>query len=157
MDWCSLVPQAHLSLHLGCRAISGGPSCLQLLAWHFSFPGGSDGKASVRSAGDPGSIPVSRRSSGEGYGNPLQYFCLENSVEGGGWWATVHGVANIQTQLSDFTFFVSNPATRRGCAMFLDSCTDSHQLVIWARQTPPHHVLWGRTGAQTKKSKQDCL
>ena len=159
---CGLVlscPQAQLSLHLGYRAISGGPSCLQPLAWHFDFPGGSDGKASVHNAGDPGLIPGSERSSGEGYGNPLQYSCLENSMDRGGWWATVRGVANSRTQLSDFTFtfFVSNPATRRGCAMHLDSCTDPHWLVIWALQTPPRHVLWGRTGGQTKRSKQDKL
>ena len=45
----------------------------------MSFPGGSDGKASARNAGDPGSIPESGRSPGEGNGNPLQYSCLENS------------------------------------------------------------------------------
>ena len=143
MDWSPLVPQAHLSLQLGCRAISGDPNCLQLLAWHFGFPGGSDGKASARKAGDPCSIPGSGRSSGEGYGNPLQYSCLENSMDGGAWWATVHRVANSRMQLSDFTFtfFVSNPATRRGCVMHLDSYTDSHRLVIWALPTPPHHPL----------------
>ena len=57
------------------------------------FPDGSDGKASVHNAGDPGSIPRSGRSSGEGNGNPLQYSCLENPMDGGAWWATVHGVA----------------------------------------------------------------
>ena len=41
---------------------------------------------------------------GEGNGNPLQYSCLENPMDGGGWWAAVHGVARSQTQLSDFTF-----------------------------------------------------
>ena len=41
---------------------------------------------------------------GEGNGNPLQYACLENSVDGGAWWATVHRVAKRRTQLSDFTF-----------------------------------------------------
>ena len=40
---------------------------------------------------------------GEGNGNPLQYSCLENPMDGGAWWATVHGVAQSQTQLSDFT------------------------------------------------------
>ena len=45
------------------------------------------------------------RSSGEENGNPLQYSCLENSMDGGAWWATVHGVAKSQTQLNDFTFF----------------------------------------------------
>ena len=68
------------------------------------FPGGSDGKTSACSAEDPGSIPGSGRSPGEGNGNPLQYSCLENSMDGGAWWATVHGVAKSWTQLSDFTF-----------------------------------------------------
>ena len=41
---------------------------------------------------------------GEGNGTPLQYSCLENPMDGGAWWAAVHGVANSQTRLSDFTF-----------------------------------------------------
>ena len=41
---------------------------------------------------------------GEGNGNPLQYSCLENPMDGGAWWAAVHGVAKSQTRLSDFTF-----------------------------------------------------
>ena len=41
---------------------------------------------------------------GEGNGTPLQYSCLENPMDGGAWWATVHGVARSQTRLSDFTF-----------------------------------------------------
>ena len=41
---------------------------------------------------------------GEGNGTPLQYSCLENPMDGGVWWAAVHGIANSQTQLSDFTF-----------------------------------------------------
>ena len=49
------------------------------------FPGGSDDKASVYNAGDLGSIPGSGRSSGEGNGNPLQYYCLENSMDTGAW------------------------------------------------------------------------
>ena len=47
------------------------------------FPGGSDGKASAYNAGDPGSIPGLGRSPGEGNGNPLQYSCLENPMDGG--------------------------------------------------------------------------
>ena len=47
------------------------------------FPGGSDGKTSAYNAGDPGSIPGSGRSPGEGYGNPLQYSCLENPMDRG--------------------------------------------------------------------------
>ena len=41
---------------------------------------------------------------GEGNGNPLQCSCLENHMEGGAWWATVHGIAKSQTGLSDFTY-----------------------------------------------------
>ena len=41
---------------------------------------------------------------GEGDGTPLQYSCLENPMDRGAWWATVHGVAKSQTRLSDFTF-----------------------------------------------------
>ena len=49
------------------------------------FPGGSDGKVSAYNAGDPSSIPGSGRSPGEGNGNPLQYSCLENPMDGGAW------------------------------------------------------------------------
>ena len=45
-----------------------------------------------------------RSKKGEGNGNPLQYSCLENPMDGGAWWAAVHGVAKCQTGLSDFTF-----------------------------------------------------
>ena len=51
----------------------------------YKFPGGSDRKASVCNAGDLGSIPGSRRSPGERNGNPLQYSCLENPMDGGAW------------------------------------------------------------------------
>ena len=61
-------------------------------------------KASACNVGDPGSIPGWGRSSGEENGNPLQYSCLENSMDGGAWWATVHGVSKSQTRLSNFTF-----------------------------------------------------
>ena len=61
------------------------------------FPGGSDGKKPACNVGDPGSIPGSGRSPEEGNGYPLQYSCLENSMDRGAWWATVHGVTNIWT------------------------------------------------------------
>ena len=63
----------------------------------MGFPGGSDGKESACNAGDLGSILGSGRSPGKGNCNPLLYSCLENSMDGGSWWATVHGVAKIQT------------------------------------------------------------
>ena len=68
----------------------------------MGFPGGSDGKASACNAGDLGLIPGSGRSPGEGNGNPLR---LENSIDRGPWWATVHGVAKSQTRLKDLNFF----------------------------------------------------
>ena len=59
----------------------------------MGFPGGSAGKTLPADAGDSGSTPGSGRSPGEGNGNPRQYSCLENPVDGGAWWATVHGMA----------------------------------------------------------------
>ena len=53
-------------------------------------------------AGDTGSIPESGISPGEGNGYPLQYSCLENSMERGAWWATVSPWGHKQTRLSDF-------------------------------------------------------
>ena len=79
-------------------------SILRSTIWSTDFPGGSDGKASAYDAGDPGSIPLLGRSPGEGSGNPLQYSCLENPMDRGAWWVTVHGVAKSWTQLSNFTF-----------------------------------------------------
>ena len=67
----------------------------------ISFPGGSDGKESICNAGNLGLIPGSGRSPGEGKVYPLQYSCLENSMDRGVWWATVHGVTKSQTQLSN--------------------------------------------------------
>ena len=69
----------------------------------LGFPGGSEVKASACNAGDLGSIPGLGRSPGEGNGNPLQYSCLENSMDRGAWWAIVHGLAKSRTRLSDFT------------------------------------------------------
>ena len=60
--------------------------------------------ANAGDARDTGSIPGSGRSLGGGNGNPLQYSCLENPMDRGAWWATVHRVAKSQTQLSNFTF-----------------------------------------------------
>ena len=67
----------------------------------LTLPGGSVGKESTCSAGDPGSIPGLGRSPGKGNGKPLQYPCLENPMDRGAWQTTVHGVAKSQTRLSD--------------------------------------------------------
>ena len=66
----------------------------------LGFPGGSEVKASTCNVGDLGLIPGLGRSPGEGNGNPLQYSCLENPMDGGAWWATILGVAKSRTRLS---------------------------------------------------------
>ena len=68
---------------------------------YMGFPHSSVGKESAYNAGDPGVIPGSGRSPREGNGNPLQYSCLENPMDRGAWWATVHGVARVRHNLSD--------------------------------------------------------
>ena len=66
-----------------------------------AFPDGSVGKESTHNAGDPGLIPGSGRTPGEGNGNPLQYSCQGSPMDRGAWWATVHGVAKNRTGLRD--------------------------------------------------------
>jgi len=61
------------------------------------------GKESACNAGDPGSVPGSGRSPGDGNGYPLQYSCLDNPMDRETWKAIIHGVAEIQTQLSTTT------------------------------------------------------
>ena len=71
------------------------------------FPGGAVVKnppANAGGAGHPGLIPGSGRFPGGGNGNPLQYSCLENPVDGGAWRATVHRVAESWAQLSAHTW-----------------------------------------------------
>ena len=67
----------------------------------LGFPDGSAVKNPSADTGEAGSILGLGRSPGGGNGNPLQYSCLENSMDRGAWWATVHGVTKGQTWLSD--------------------------------------------------------
>ena len=71
---------------------------------YMSFPGGSVVKNPSVNTGDADSIPGLGRSTGEGNGNPLQYSCLENPMDGGTWQATVHGVVKSRTQLKRLLF-----------------------------------------------------
>ena len=64
---------------------------------YMGFPGDSDSKESAHNVGDLGLIPGLGRPHGGGYGNPLQYSCLENPMERGAWGAIVHGVTKSQT------------------------------------------------------------
>ena len=75
-----------------------------LLLFSWGFPGGLVVKSPPPNAGDTGdnsSFSGSASSSGGGNGNLLQYSCLENSIDGGEWWAAVHGVTKSWAQLSD--------------------------------------------------------
>ena len=77
----------------------------------MGFPGGSDGEESTCNAGNQDLIPGSGGSPGEGNDNPLQYSCLENSMDRGGWWAMVHATAELDTteRLSlSFTYITYN-------------------------------------------------
>ena len=82
------------------------------LPFTWGFPGGLQGKASGCNEGDPGSIPESGRSPGEGNGNLLQDSCLENSMDRGAWEVAVYGVAKSDmTERLHFHFHVKNSAT----------------------------------------------
>ena len=74
------------------------------------FPRGSVGKESACNAGDLGLIPGSGRAPGEGNSNPLQYSCLENSIDEGARQGTVHGIAKNQTRLCDYVLLL--PSTQ---------------------------------------------
>ena len=87
--------------------------------------------------GDLGSIP-GLGSPGEGNGNPLQYSCLENPMDGGAWWATVHGVTKSRTQLSNFTSLqdvqeikVINPKGNQLCIFIGRTDTEATALILW--------------------------
>ena len=85
------------------QGFSQSPEKFRVALFPLGFPGGSEVKSSACNTGHLGLIPGSGRSPAEGNGNPLQYSCLENPMDGGAWWATVHRVEKSQTLLSDFT------------------------------------------------------
>ena len=89
-------------IFLGVRITVDGDCSLEIKR-RLLFPSGSDGKESTCNTEDPGSIPGSGRSPGERNDNPLQYSCLENSMNREAWWAIVYGITKSQTQLSDLT------------------------------------------------------
>ena len=103
---CEITSTGRLEIWLGfqgCSLLFYRLFIVTVLGLSWDFPGGSEIKASACNVGDLGSIPGLGRSPGEGKGNPLQYSCLENPMDRGAWWATVHGVAKSRTRLSDFT------------------------------------------------------
>ena len=89
-----------------------------ILAWkipRMEEPGGLQSMGSLR-VGHNWATSLSLLCIGEGNGTPLQYSCLENPMDGGAWWAAVHGVTKSRTQLSDFTFTFHLPALEKEMA-----------------------------------------
>ena len=73
----------------------------------MGFPSGSDGRVYLQCRSPDSISGLGRFPWRRGHGNPLQYSSLENPIDRGAWWATVHGVTKSQTQLSNFTFFMA--------------------------------------------------
>ena len=93
-----MIPWTDLEFHPSSPPRTASDSCpLVTFPGGQDFPDGSESKASAYNAGDLSSIPGSGRSPGERNGNPLQYYCLENPMDGGAWRAVVHGVAESDT------------------------------------------------------------
>ena len=93
------------------------PSRASNLIFYLIFPPSSVSEKASCNAGDLGLIPGSGRFPGEENGNPLQYSCLEHSMDRGAWRATVHGVAKSQTWLSDQTTSRAWPLSALLCSI----------------------------------------
>ena len=107
----------------------------------MDFAGGSDSKASVYNTGDLSSIPGSGRFPGEGNGNPLQYCCLENPMDGGAWCPWGRKELDVNEQLHfTFTFTVSKPHALISGNSFLKAAgPDSNSAYcLW----PDAECLW---------------
>ena len=98
-EFCARTLQEKKEALVGSRSVIPRDLCVVL-----GFPGGSDSKESACRVGGLGLIPGLERSPGEGNDYSLQYSGLENSMEGGAWQDTIHGVKKSQTQLSNFYF-----------------------------------------------------
>ena len=130
------------TVHKGCSSHSKcNPVLPCYLQWEkksqypviTGFPGGSELKVCACNAGDLGSITGLGRSPGEGNGNPLQYSSLENPMEGGAWWATVHGVAELdRTERLHFHFdpVITGPFFQAGSVQFSRSVVSDS---LWPR------------------------
>ena len=84
-----------VSQHIGPHGFKQPIWIFPVIYYCFVFPYSSVGKESACNAEDLGSIPGLGRSPGEGIGNPLQYYCLENPMDTGAWKVTVYGVARV--------------------------------------------------------------
>ena len=105
-------------------------SFLLISIFHMDFLGGSNGKVSACNAGDPGSIPGSERSPGEGNGNPLQYSCLEDPMDGGAWQATVHGI--LQARIVEWVAIPPFRGSSQPRNWTWVSCIAGRHFTVWA-------------------------
>ena len=121
-----------------------------LSSQHFQAHCGSEGKVFACNTGDLGLNPGSGRSPGEGKGNPLQYSCLENPMDGGDWWAPVHGVAKSQTDwvtslsLSFSTSInlhsIQHSCPRRGLSVEVEPLWKKAESSQFPKYPPPHSL-----------------
>ena len=93
--WGGLLTLGMRNMWSGVQLSCFSPPPLIVLLISSWFPGGLNGKESACSVGDSASIPALGRTLGGGNGNPLQYSCLENPMDRGAWWATVHRVTEL--------------------------------------------------------------
>ena len=104
------------------------------------FPRSSDGKESDCNVGDPSSIPGSGRSPGEGNGNPLQYSCLGNPIDGGAWWATVQ-FSSVQS-LSHVRLFATPWTAACQASLSITNSRSSCRLTAIESVMPSNHLLF---------------
>ena len=125
------------------------------------FPHSSVGKESACNAGDPGSVPGLGRSPGEGNGNPLQYSCLENSMDRGAWQATAHGVERVGCNSVSgvvVRYFTELMSFNLGLpAVFL---IGKHGLWVFGRKTlgiqyHSHHIIHTRVHTNNMTNPND--
>ena len=141
--WCSRSSEATRSFR-NSKQILANMSAKVLASTHqlSCFPCSSVSKESACSAGDPGSIPGSGRFPGEGNSNTLQYSCLENLIDSGDWWASVHGVCKessmterltLTSSLTDFSWMYIFEKQLGKSAYFLDYGNFKNMLLLFVR------------------------
>ena len=144
-------PEVGHSRRYGLYTLNFSPSLLYIRIWYPSdFPGGSDGKESACNAGDLGLIPGLGRYPGHGNGNPLQYSCLESSMDRGALWAIVHGATE-----SDIAESLLHPDPNKFIILKLLVCHLLAQLAFPIKlYSLPQQIVSSLTGLLCSKSTE---
>ena len=119
-------------------------SCFNWFHYVWGFPSGAVVKYPTANAGDASLIPGSGRSLGEGIGNPLHYSCLENSVDRGAWWATVHRDTTEQHTHTDTTSCFSFPTLLVQYNPNYLSKTWKDSFTLTTKENPHSLAWWSR-------------